>query len=99
MSNEVFSDLNAVVVQSEGYLVSDMNGEKVMLSIENGKYYNLGQIGGRIWELINTPVTIRDVVKQLLEEYEIDQETCTRQVFAFLHQLAGEGLVQASKTA
>ena len=23
-----------------------MDGEKVMLSIQNGKYYNLGEIGG-----------------------------------------------------
>ena len=28
-----------------------MDGEKVMLSINNGKYYNLGEIGGDIWEL------------------------------------------------
>ena len=29
-----------------------MGGEKVMLSVKNGKYYNLGEIGGEIWELI-----------------------------------------------
>ena len=40
--------VDAVIVQSEGFLVSDMDGEKVMLSIDNGKYYNLGEIGGRI---------------------------------------------------
>ena len=34
----------------KGNIVSDMGGEKVMLSIENGKYYNLGEMGGEIWE-------------------------------------------------
>ena len=31
-------------VQKEGNVVSDMDGEKVMLSIHNGKYYNLGEV-------------------------------------------------------
>ena len=34
-----------------------MDGEKVMLSIEKGKYYNLGLLGGVIWELIESPIT------------------------------------------
>ena len=75
MSTELITT-DALVVQSEGFLVSDMDGEKVMLSIENGKYYNLGRIGGRIWELISSPVTISNMVDQLVMEYEIEPELC-----------------------
>ncbi|CAM4140603.1 lasso peptide biosynthesis PqqD family chaperone [Paenibacillus alkaliterrae] len=88
---------NELVVQSDGYLVSDMNGEKVMLSIENGKYYNLGQIGGRVWELMASPVSIQDMVKQLVTEYEIEPESCEQQVRHFLQKLATEGLIQVRK--
>ncbi|UNK18775.1 lasso peptide biosynthesis PqqD family chaperone [Paenibacillus sp. N3/727] len=86
-----------LIVQSEGFLVSDMDGEKVMLSIENGKYYNLGQIGGRIWELVSSPVTIAGMVEQLVSEYEIEPEMCEQQVQIFLKQLTAEGLVQVRK--
>lgn len=86
-----------LIVQSEGFLVSDMDGEKVMLSIENGKYYNLGQIGGRIWELVSSPVTIAGMVEQLVSEYEIEPEVCEQQVQIFLKQLTAEGLVQVRK--
>ena len=48
------------VRQVKGNIVSDMDGEKVMLSVENGKYYNFGDIGegfGNLWrsqsQLIN----------------------------------------------
>ncbi|MGM0883164.1 MAG: lasso peptide biosynthesis PqqD family chaperone [Bacillota bacterium] len=88
---------NELVVQSDGYLVSEMNGEKVMLSIENGKYYNLGQLGGRVWELMASPVTIQDMAKQLVTEYEIEPEECEQQVRRFLQQLASEGLIQVRK--
>lgn len=88
---------NDLILQSEGFLVSDMAGEKVMLSIENGKYYNLGQIGGRIWELIASPITIAGMVEQLVTEYEIGPEACEQQVHTFLQKLAAEGLVQVRK--
>ena len=38
--------LQNMVAQIPGNIVSDMGGEKVMMSINNGKYYNLGEIGG-----------------------------------------------------
>ncbi|WP_339321461.1 lasso peptide biosynthesis PqqD family chaperone [Paenibacillus sp. FSL W8-0194] len=85
---------DVLVKQSEGFLVSEMDGEKVMLSIENGKYYNLGQTGSRIWELIASPVTISGIVDQLVEEFEIGREACEQQVFAFLRHLAAEKLIQ-----
>ncbi|MGM1050395.1 MAG: lasso peptide biosynthesis PqqD family chaperone [Bacillota bacterium] len=89
-----FITVDHLIVQSEGFLVSDMDGEKVMLSIENGKYYNLGLIGGRIWELASSPVTIAGMIEQLVTEYEIEPEVCEQQVQAFLKQLVAEGLVQ-----
>ncbi|SMF92121.1 Coenzyme PQQ synthesis protein D (PqqD) [Paenibacillus uliginis N3/975] len=96
MSAELIT-VDDLIVQSEGFLVSDMDGEKVMLSIENGKYYNLGQIGGRIWELVSSPVTIASMVEQLVSEYEIEPEVCEQQVQIFLKQLTAEGLVQVRK--
>lgn len=55
--------LNTVVNQVEGNIVSDMDGEKVILCIQNGKYYNLGQVGGDIWSLIQEqPVSIQQIV-------------------------------------
>lgn len=92
-----FITADDLIVQSEGFLVSDMDGEKVMLSIENGKYYNLGLIGGRIWELASTPVTVTGMVEQLVTEYEIEPEVCVQQVQTFLIQLISEGLVQVKQ--
>ncbi|MFC5406807.1 lasso peptide biosynthesis PqqD family chaperone [Cohnella soli] len=83
--------------QCEGNIVSDMAGEKVMLSVEKGKYYNLGEVGGRIWELLSPPSTVAQVVDRLLEEYEVSRETCLAQVNAFLDHLYAEGLIQRSQ--
>ncbi|TYP70296.1 lasso peptide biosynthesis PqqD family chaperone [Paenibacillus methanolicus] len=87
--------LDQAYQQVEGNLVSDMNGEKVMLSIASSKYYNLGQVGGAIWEKLQSPATVHEVVAQLTEEYDIDREACEQQVVRFLESLLKEGLVKA----
>ena len=60
--------LEMTIVQQPGNLVSDMAGEKVMLNIQNGKYYNLGEVGGIIWEMIAQPQAISDLVLNIMKE-------------------------------
>ena len=52
---------NSLFSQQPGNIVSDMDGEKVMLSIQSGKYYNLGTLGGEIWELMKEPISFETV--------------------------------------
>lgn len=91
--------LNDIVSQAKGNLASQMGGETVMMSIESGKYYNLGEIGGRIWESIAAPVSISELVTKLTEEYDVSTEDCTSQVISFLDHLASEKLVVIQEAA
>jgi len=93
MSKNDLLQQSDIIRQRPGNIVSDMDGEKVMLSVESGNYYNLGQIGGRIWELIEQPASIGDIVSQLISEYDIDPDTCLQQILPFLNHLHEEGLI------
>ncbi|MGE7602886.1 lasso peptide biosynthesis PqqD family chaperone [Peribacillus sp. NPDC097675] len=94
MINSAVIKEDYVIRQVPGNLVSDMAGEKVMLSIENGKYYNLGEVGGDIWGLLSKPISIQNLILTLQSQYEIDLTECEQQVTIFLNQLLKEGLVQ-----
>jgi len=89
-----FIEQKQLIGQVDGHIVSDMNGEKVMLSVENGKYYNLGRTGGDIWELINSPKTLEDLVLCLTDKYDVSFDECEIQVEQFLEMLWNEGLVK-----
>ncbi|WP_282937468.1 lasso peptide biosynthesis PqqD family chaperone [Paenibacillus sp. RC67] len=80
----------------KGNIVSDMGGEKVMLSIANSKYYNLGEVGGDIWNcLTSSPsVSVERIVLALMSQYEVEQAECEQQVVSFLEHLLEEGLIQ-----
>lgn len=86
--------LNHTIVQCKGNIVSDMGEEKVMLSVKNGKYYNLGEMGGVIWGLIEEPITVNQLVALLMANYKIKQSECEEQVLSFLKLLLDESLVE-----
>lgn len=83
-----------IVSQLEDLIVSDMDGEKVMLSIYKGKYYNLGETGGAIWDLMKEPVSMQDLIDLLVKEYDVREQECSEQVLRFVDRLAAEGLVK-----
>jgi len=81
------------IVQAQGNLASNMNGETVMMSVESGKYYSLGEVGGRIWSLIESPMTVESLVAALTEEYDVPAAACEAEVVSFLEHLAKERLI------
>lgn len=86
--------LSHIVAQNDGNIVSDMGGEKVMLSVHNGKYYNLGETGGVIWDSIKKPIVVKELIAALISVYAIEQTECEEQVISFLGLLYEEGLIQ-----
>ena len=82
-----------VVTSCKENIVSDMGGEKVMLSVKNGNYYNLGHIGGQIWDAIAEPIAIGSLIEKLLSEFEVERALCSEHVFTFLDHLRKEGLI------
>lgn len=82
-----------ILKRKSGLMTANMNGSAVMMDIATGKYYNLGETGGRIWELLESPATISDLVQALTAEYDVDQAQCKADVLTFLQQLVDRGLL------
>jgi hypothetical protein len=89
-------ELSSRVCRNPEMVSGNMDGETVMMSIVRGEYFGLDLIGSRIWEMIKQPVTIEALIEQLLTEYEIDRETCSRDVLDFLEQIQDKGLLLCS---
>ncbi|MBY0196810.1 lasso peptide biosynthesis PqqD family chaperone [Priestia megaterium] len=83
-----------VVTQSEGNIVSDMGNEKVMLNIANGKYYNLGEIGGDIWQSISKPIQVNELVNHIVKKYDVQTGKCEEEVISFLENMYQENLIE-----
>lgn len=86
-------DLSSVVAISDDLVCSDMDGEIVMMSVDNGEYYGLDEIGSRVWTLLDAPRQVSELCGTLLEEFDVEREQCERDVLAFLNEMAEDGLV------
>jgi hypothetical protein len=85
--------LNSVVVASRDQVYCNLNGEAVILSLSSGMYYGLDPVGARIWDLVQEPKAVVDVVEALLEEYKVDRNQCERDLLALLQELASQDLI------
>lgn len=78
---------SSVIARGEGWLSAWVGDEHVMMSADTGTCISLSETGGRIWELIETPVTLNVLYAKLADEYEVDDATIRRDVAPFLETL------------
>jgi hypothetical protein len=90
--NIVSEDL--LVRRREGLIQAEVDGELVALHVDNGACYGFNPTATRIWALIETPQRLTGIIEKLVDEYEVDPETCDRQVRAVLKDLERDGLVE-----
>jgi hypothetical protein len=85
--------INDVIVQKIGLDSTDMNGETVMMDITKGKYYGFNIVGSRIWELIEKPLEVKNIISILLKEFNVETQTCENTVITFLNRLYHEDII------
>ncbi len=86
---------DTIINQIEDIVDTDIDGETVMMSIQNGEYYGLDEIGSRIWALIKEPVRVSSLIDTLLERFDVDRETCEKDVLKFLNDLNEDRILVA----
>lgn len=86
--------LDSVIVRNREPITVEVDGTAVMMSLLQGKYFGLDAIGTRIWELVEQPITARQLCDTLTEEFAVDRDVCERDVLEFVGELAAEKLVE-----
>lgn len=85
---------SSIIVATPHQVSSDLAGEAVILDMSSGTYYGLNAVGASIWQLIQAPKTVNHVQAALLEEYEVDVDTCEGDLLALLNDLQNKGLIE-----
>lgn len=78
---------NRAVKRNDELIVASIDGELVMLSVEKGQYFGIEGVGTRIWELLESPKTEDSIIESIIEEFEVDEATCRRDVVEFLDRM------------
>lgn len=78
--------LEKKIKQVSGVLFNRVDDELVMMDVERGVYFGINAVGATIWEKIDNPISIQEVINQLLEEFDVSEEICTQETLAFLRE-------------
>lgn len=82
-----------LVTRRDGMIEAEVDGELVALHVEKGTCYGFNPTATRIWALLATPQRISELRDRLLEEYDVDADSCEREVRELLGELERDGLI------
>ncbi|PEQ10230.1 hypothetical protein B2G71_23440 [Novosphingobium sp. PC22D] len=78
------------------WLAAKAGDDVLMMSAENDLYIGLSGTSARIWELLDTPCDLDTLCEHLVAAYEVDPETCRREVRTFLNDLVERNVIEVA---
>ena len=86
-------EFNSLIVRGNEILSAPIDNELVILNIAKNNYVGLDDVGLRIWELLEKPIRVDELCKQLSREFDATPEHIIDDVIPFLTDLENEGLI------
>lgn len=84
---------STVIGRGSDFVATKVGEQTMMMSISAGKYFAVAETAQRIWELLEQPRSIEDIVGHLCKEYDVTEAACLEQVQGFADDLLANGLV------
>lgn len=89
------NNLLTVYKVSPNHIHSVIDRDAVILNLQSGVYYGLNDTGNQIWQWLETPKTLCELNKLLLDEYEVSLEVAIADLQHVLQQMLDNGLIEA----
>lgn len=76
----------------------ELQGEGVLLQLDTGEYFGLDDVAQRMWTVIVEAGDLAVVQARLLEEFEVDPDTLSRDLARFVDDLVRRHLLDLAQT-
>jgi len=83
-----------ILTRNMEILSSDMDGETVMMSVENSEYYSLSTVGTKIYDILSKDMSFSSLIDVLTKEYNVDRAVCEKDTKEFLIELVNKNIVK-----
>ncbi|HUO86026.1 MAG TPA: PqqD family protein [Thermoanaerobaculia bacterium] len=81
------------VAVAPGVVFRVVDGEAVLLDLDNQFYFTLDAVGTRMWSLLAEDGSLAAARRQLLTELDVTAETLARDLDALVDELLAKGLL------
>jgi hypothetical protein len=83
-------------VRDETLQAVEMNGEFVMMGLDQGEYYAVKGVAAALWRHLAEPRDLETLCALVAEEFDVTTDACRADVAAFLAQLRDKRMVLAA---
>ena len=87
-------NLYNVVQRDPDVIAAEAGEDVVMVSIDKGQYYGVSETAREIWQAIERPKKVSDLIDDLVSNYNVDRTLCEKETLLFLEDLLAERLLQ-----
>jgi len=77
-------------------LVSQLDGESVLLKLKSECYFGLDEIGTRIWDLLLSSESIQRAYEALVTEYDEDPDKLRADLTELVDSFVEQGLIEVA---
>ena len=91
---EVPADLR--IRRSKEAIFTELDGETVILHMQTGVYSGLDTVGTHLWKQLEKPCSFRQLVDQVMADYEVTEQQCASDICQFLADLLANSLIDTS---
>jgi len=85
--------LTAVQAEKE-VIFAELGSEISLLNIKTGMYYTLNSVGASIWSQIQQKTTLAGIKKELLDEFDVEEQKCELDLIRIVKEMHNHGLVE-----
>ncbi|MDB5110535.1 MAG: hypothetical protein JWR67_1649 [Mucilaginibacter sp.] len=86
-TNQELSEETIIQRNETKFLASALGAEIVMMNTDNGDYIGVNSVGSDVWNLLNEPIRIDDLVKKITELYDVTPEQGKTEIDEFLQRM------------
>ena len=87
-------DSDRTLVRTDDHLSTTLEGEEVILHRDTETYFGLNEVGTRLWELLNEPHTVDDLIATIHDEFDVSKQRSSKDVQRFLVELEAVDLIE-----
>ena len=63
----------------DDFLMTEVDGEAVVMNIINGSYWGLNNTTTEIWNFLEKKASLQEIINMLLGTYEVEEATCRQE--------------------
>ena len=89
-------DLNCRIKPDPEVVITELEEDKeaVLLHLGTKAYFTLNETGLRIWQMMNSDITLREISERLQSEFDVSPDKTDKSVLHLVRELVHEKLIR-----